>query len=280
MKDVSPQWKVNVQSLQRSSLFWIKLNYRKKQHCEESYRIAQGYLLATGDSQNTQIILTQTYSFNVKSCYSIDNQPINYSQSTTATYVWTYNCLTCIHSDTRSTLLRCFFNQDPYNDITALFDLIVRVSEMFSFWLIQINQLGRLTRRGEFRAIVGETAYCVRSVRNSPSSKCRGDICDGRDLAMRLAPLCVTQVLAEAQESRQADDRGWGPRSYLKVQLRVPYSFPLEEEGGRGREESINNKPLHHYLTEDLAISMHLWIFQCHCRGTRGKRRCTGCPTR
>lgn len=36
---------------------------------------------------------------------------------------------------------------------------------------------------------------------------------------------------------------GWGPRSYLKVQLRVPDSFPLEGVGGGGREESINDHP-------------------------------------
>lgn len=36
---------------------------------------------------------------------------------------------------------------------------------------------------------------------------------------------------------------GRGPRSYLKVQLRVPDSFPLEGVGGGGREESINDRP-------------------------------------
>lgn len=35
--------------------------------------------------------------------------------------------------------------------------------------------------------------------------------------------------------------RGRGPRSYLKVQLRVPDSFPLEGVGVGGREESIND---------------------------------------
>lgn len=34
-----------------------------------------------------------------------------------------------------------------------------------------------------------------------------------------------------------------GPRSYLKVQLRVPDSFPLEGVGVGGRKESINDHP-------------------------------------
>lgn len=37
--------------------------------------------------------------------------------------------------------------------------------------------------------------------------------------------------------------RGRVPRSYLKVQLRVPDSFPLEGVGDGGREESINDHP-------------------------------------
>lgn len=59
-------------------------------------------------------------------------------------------------------------------------------------------------------------------------------------------PLCKTQILAEAQKKKSRDRlmvAGRGPRSYLKVQLRVPDSFPLEGVGGGGREESINDHP-------------------------------------
>lgn len=59
-------------------------------------------------------------------------------------------------------------------------------------------------------------------------------------------PLCNTQILAEAQKKKSRDRLmavGQGPRSYLKVQLRVPDSFPLEGVGGGGREQSINDHP-------------------------------------
>lgn len=59
-------------------------------------------------------------------------------------------------------------------------------------------------------------------------------------------PLCDTQNLAEAKKKRSRDRlmaAGRGPRSYLKVQLRVPDSFPLEGVGGGGREQSINDHP-------------------------------------
>lgn len=34
-----------------------------------------------------------------------------------------------------------------------------------------------------------------------------------------------------------------GPRSYLEVQLRVPYSFPLEEEGAGGEKKASMTSP-------------------------------------
>lgn len=97
--------------------------------------------------------------------------------------------------------------------------------------------------------------------------------CKGRGLAMLLAPLCVTQVLAEAQESRGRLMTGWGPRSYLEVQLRVPYSFPLEEEGAGGEKKASMITP------RPTLSPVYLWISQCHCSVTRGGLICTGCPT-
>lgn len=54
-----------------------------------------------------------------------------------------------------------------------------------------------------FEVIVGETAHYVRWVWNSSEIQMQGrNRCEGRGLAMLSDPLCVTQVLAEAQESR------------------------------------------------------------------------------
>lgn len=64
-----------------------------------------------------------------------------------------------------------------------------------------------------------------------------------KGLAQRY-PLSDTQTLAEAQKKKSRDrlmTRGRGLRSYLKVQLRVPDSFPLEGVGIGGREKSIND---------------------------------------
>lgn len=74
------------------------------------------------DHSNTNI-LTRCQTMSFQQIY----QPINYGRIRVS-YLYT-----CIHSDTRSTLLRCFFNQDPHNDMTALFDVIVHVSGMFLF---------------------------------------------------------------------------------------------------------------------------------------------------
>ena len=71
---------------------------------------------------------------------------------------------------------------------------------------------------------------------------------------MLLAPLCVTQSLGRSRrKQRQADGRNTGNESYLKVQLRVPYSLPLEEDGGgEGKKNNINDR-----LTDVAATHTH-----------------------
>lgn len=66
------------------------------------------------------------------------------------------------------------------------------------------------------------------------------------------------------RKQRQADDRGRGPRSYLEVQLRVPYSFPLEEEGAGGEKKAsmttprplLNFRPLYLNLSVDVSVPL------------------------
>lgn len=61
---------------------------------------------------------------------------------------------------------------------------------------------------------------------------------------MLFAPLSVTQVLAEAQESRDRLMTGSEVR-HLTSKSSSEYRtlFLWREEGGRGREESINDQP-------------------------------------
>lgn len=94
--------------------------------------------------------------------------------------------------------------------------------------------------------------------------------CGGRGLAMLFAPLCVTQVLTEAQESRDRLMTGvTGPRSYLEVQLRVPYSFPLEEEGAGGEKKASMTSPRPLQNSRPLTPT-YLWISRRHCSVPRG----------
>lgn len=48
--------------------------------------------------------------------------------------------------------------------------------------------------------------------------------------------MCYLGPGRSTRKQRQAYDSGWRLRSYLKVQLRVPYSLPLEEEGAGGEK--------------------------------------------
>lgn len=68
--------------------------------------------------------------------------------------------------------------------------------------------------------------------------------CGGKGLAMLFAPLCVTQVLAEAQESRDRLMTG-GDRSEIlpRSPAQSTVLFSSGRGGGRGREESINDQP-------------------------------------
>lgn len=64
---------------------------------------------------------------------------------------------------------------------------------------------------------------------------------------------------------------GRGPRSYLKVQLRVPDSFPLEGVGGGGREESINDHP-----SLSLCLGLSVLLFEQQDRYTLAAQHDTG----
>lgn len=77
---------------------------------------------------------------------------------------------------------------------------------------------------------------------------------------MLLAPICATQVLAKAHESRDRLMEGMRGGSYLEVQLRVPYSFPLEEEGAGGEKTASMTHPqlLSETHTSTLCLSVSL----------------------
>lgn len=71
------------------------------------------------------------------------------------------------------------------------------------------------------------------------------------------------------RKQKQADGGGWGPRSYLKVQLRVPYSFPLEEEGAGGEKKAslTSPRPLNFkllYLSVSVVLSEPLFSNKRH----------------
>lgn len=119
----------------------------------------------------------------------------------------------------------------------------------FCFYDAVINRYSvfkEIQGKESFEAIVGETAHYIR-FRGSETvqgSKCKGrNRCEGRGLAMLSDPLCVTQVPGRSTRKQRQADRAWGPRSYLKVQLRVPYSFPLEGVGAGGEKKASMTTP-------------------------------------
>lgn len=123
--------------------------------------------------------------------------------------------------------------------------------------------------------IVGETAYYVRQVQNSFCSKCKGDT--GRGVAMLFAPLCVTQVLAEAQESRDRLMTGGEVRDLTSKSSSEYRTLFLWKRRGQGERRKHQWPTLDQLLN---CLNLFEEIFQWQLSGTGRGLMCTGRPAR